>query len=98
MLPNCIVRIKDHCQLLSQFEEACKVISLSLGKRYEDLNHNHNLIVDNKRHKRAPLECVGSIYNMLFGLMDNDDQEVIESNFKTLLSNQHQINNNKSRY
>ena len=88
---NCIVRIKDHCQFLSQFEEACKVISLSLGRRYEDLSHYHNLIIDNKRHKRVPLEWVGSIYNMLVGLIYNDDQ-VIESNFKTLLSIQHQIN------
>lgn len=37
--------IKDQCHLLTQFEEACNVISLSLGRRLEGIMHNHNLIV-----------------------------------------------------
>lgn len=88
-----MIRIKDQCHLLTQFEEACKVISLSLERRLEAITHNHNLIVYNKRQKRAPLEWIGSIYNMLFGLMDADDQEQIESNLKILLNNQKHLKN-----
>lgn len=76
---------------MSDFEEACTVISLSLGRRYEAIKSSHDLIVYNKRQRRAPFEWIGSIYNMLFGLMDADSEEQIESNFRLLLNNQHNI-------
>lgn len=43
------------------------------------------------RQKRGLINIVGSLHKYLFGTLDNDDLEIINSKFNTLLQNEHEI-------
>jgi len=44
------------------------------------------------RSKRAPFEFMGSLYHILYGIMDEDDRKQLEDNMSNFLDNQHNLN------
>ncbi|XP_053967860.1 uncharacterized protein LOC128869349 [Anastrepha ludens] len=68
------------------------MITATLKHKYNSLKSNNELFMKQEnRKRRAPFEFVGSIYHILFGIMDADDRENMESNIKNIFENQKNI-------
>ena len=92
-IPKC----KLICEKLRSFEEQCTSVLGSMEDRLKDIQENVKLFshqnVNKTRIKRAPFEFVGSFYNVLFGVMDADDRELIEENMRKLFKKNNSTSN-----
>uniref|UniRef100_A0A034WFR5 Envelope fusion protein n=1 Tax=Bactrocera dorsalis TaxID=27457 RepID=A0A034WFR5_BACDO len=87
-----INRLENQCKILTYYEDACIMITATLNDKYNSLKANNELFMKKQnRKKRAPFEFVGSIYHILFGIMDADDRENMESNIRNIFDNQKDI-------
>lgn len=84
---------KSLCVRLRSFEQQCDTQMDIMTNRLNTIDENHLLLSHKKRqrNKRAPLEFVGSLFHILFGVMDADDRESMEANMKNVLENQHNL-------
>ncbi|XP_044571170.1 uncharacterized protein LOC123257198 [Drosophila ananassae] len=90
---NIITKMRLVCEKLHGFEDQCNLILENTLKQILELEENNKLFMthNKSRQRRAPFEFIGSLYHILFGVMDEDDRVQMEENMKNLLNNQESL-------
>lgn len=83
-LAKVMARIKGECSKLNMFNETCGMVMSVMDRRYEQLVQNIDLFIHKQHQKRAPFEFIGSLYNVLFGMMDAADRKLMEDNIRNI--------------
>nr|XP_041631965.1 uncharacterized protein LOC121502439 [Drosophila kikkawai]XP_041631966.1 uncharacterized protein LOC121502439 [Drosophila kikkawai] len=88
-----IGEMRKVCDKLHSFEDQCHLVLNNMQNQLLELEENNKLFMmqPRSRTRRAPFEFMGSLYHILFGIMDEDDREQLEENMKNLLDNQRNI-------
>lgn len=86
-----IKKIKTECPIMQNYKDACDMVITTMNRRYYILKQNNGLLIRKERQKRAPFEFMGSIYHILFGMMDADDRKLMEENMRNLFDNQENL-------
>ena len=87
-----MMKVKKECPHLGYYKEACEMVISAMERRRNILTSNNDLLINKPRKKRAPFEFVGSLYHMLFGMMDADDRDQMEENMRSVFENQENLN------
>jgi len=90
---NLIKKMRNVCSKLHDFEDQCNLVLNNIQRQRDDLEENHKSFMahTSSRIKHAPFEFMGSLYHMLFGIMDADDLKLVKENMISLLENQNEF-------
>lgn len=85
-------KIESQCSVLGEFRGTCEMMVWSINRRYVLMEqNNNNLLLKKESQKRSSFEFDGSIYHILFGMMDVEDRKLMEENMRNIFQNEDKL-------